>query len=218
MARFKKEEESNELSLVPILNLVLILIPLLLLSVVFLEITVINVTMPQRSAGAAPPSGEPPKRLQIMISREGFWVIKGDRALPPVPECTGRGGQQVTVCLLEPDAELEVEKYNWLALYNTLIELKADPQWAEHEQVELVAGPDIPFGVLVKAMDVTRYQLVAPDMDDAIKGSSFTSVDEMNSAIAVRVESIDPDSGVSAVRPLGLFPLVVLGLPTTTTQ
>lgn len=201
-------------NLTPLMNLVLILIPLLLLSVVFLEISVINVTMPQKSLGPPNNSGEPPKRLQLMISKEGFWIIKGDRAMPTIPECVGRGAQ-VTICLKEPEAQEAVQRYNWLSLYNTLVQLKQEQHWNEHEQIELVAGADISFAIMVKAMDVTRFQRVAAGIEDAAKGSTFSNVEEFNDSSVVRVEGKDEETGETGLRPLGLFPLVVLGLPTT---
>lgn len=209
----REEEEESELDLVPIMNLVLILIPLLLLSVVFLEITVINVTMPQKSIGPPNQSGEPPKRLQLMVSKEGFWLIKGDQAMPPIPKCAGQGGQNVTICLSSPDATELVERYDWLELYNTLMKLKSEAQWNDHEQIEIVAGSDIPFGVLVKAMDVSRFQR-AVEAEGATEGTTFGSAEELASSHYVRVDVTDEESG-PAKKPLGLFPLVVLGLPTT---
>lgn len=215
MARKKDSDEAPPLNLVPIMNLVLILIPLLLLSVVFLEITVINVTMPQRTLAAQQnPNQEPPQRLQLIISKEGFWLLKGDRPMPTIEACVGRGSQQVTVCLKNPDAQEMVDRFDWLSLYNLLMEMKADPHWSEHQQIEIVAGADINFGVLVKAMDVTRFQRVsASDPADAKSGKIFASIEEMNDSQVV-IREITTDSG-PAREPLGLFPLVVLGLPST---
>ena len=55
MARRSKriEQENQELNLAPIMNMVIILIPLLLLSVVFLKVGVINITAPKTDAFAA---------------------------------------------------------------------------------------------------------------------------------------------------------------------
>ena len=209
MARY--EDETADLNLTPIMNMVLVLIPLMLLSVVFLSITVIDVTMPQRSAGAPQQDGEPPKRLQLMISRQGFWILPGEMPLPPVPGCPTDG---VTICLKNPDAEIEVEKHNWLALYNKLIELKLDPMWADHEQIEIVAGTDIPFGVLVKAMDISRFQLVPnAEGESAMRGKALASDADLDESVPVRVErEVDGQRGLTELE---MFPLVVLGLPIT---
>ena len=211
MPRRVIQEENNDLNLVPIMNLVLILIPLLLLSIVFMEITVINVTMPQKSFGRPNADGEEPKRLQVIISKNGFFVMKGDQAMPPIPSCASK---EVTICLADATAQEPVEKYDWLALYNLLMELKADDYWKDHEQIELVAGPDITYGVLVKAMDVSRYQRVNSESADAVKGTPFSDLGVFWGSKIVRVEAKGEDDQIG-LAPVGLFPLVVLGLPTT---
>lgn len=220
MPKPRPPEEESDLDLVPIMNLVLILIPLLLLSVVFLEITVINVTMPQKSIGSAATDGDPPKRLQVMVSKEGFWIIH-DPTLKPEPPATP-GCEKMTVCLKDKTADPPtVESYDWVTLYNELMKLKSDPSWADHETVEIVAGSDIPFGTLVKTMDVTRFQRVAAGgggglEGDASKGEAnfdANSTDGFNSSEVVFVDAKDEETGEVGKRPLGLFPLVVLGVP-----
>ena len=214
MSKVREEQDFGDLDLIPIMNLVLILIPLLLLSVVFLEITVINVTMPQKSLGAAANAGEPPKRLQLMVSKEGFWIIQGERAMPTIPECQGRGSQ-VTICLRDAEAKEPIDRYDWLMLYNTLLSIKGDAMWSDHEQLEVVAGADISFGVIVKAMDTSRFQRVPPGNEDASKGTSFSKPEDLYDSTVVQIEGTDEETGATGLRSLGLFPLVVLGLPTT---
>ena len=68
---------------------------------------------------------------------------------------------------------------------------------------------------MVKAMDVSRFQRVMGGTEDATKGSTFTNVEDFNESTVVRVEGKDEETGETGLRPLGLFPLVVLGLPTT---
>lgn len=209
-----KIPEADDLSLTPIMNMVLVLIPLMLLNVVFMTISVINVTMPQRSAGSAQ-NGEPPKRLQIFISQQGFTVVEGMAALPAIEGCPAGGP---TICTLkeeiDPDREIETDRYNWLKLYNTLMEIKLKPDWADHEQIEIVPDQSVNFGVLVKTMDIARNQRVPKsEYDSAIKGKQLLSVDELDNSMAPMVDATD-DQGNSGKIALTMFPVVVLGLPT----
>lgn len=213
MAKKHAIPEPDELNLTPIMNIVLVLIPLMLLSVVFMVITVIDVTMPQRSAGAAQNSGEPPKRLQVFVSKQGFTIVKTMESLPAIDGCPSDGP---TICLADPEAELETDKHNWLALYNKLFEIKQDPEWASHDQVEIVADSAVTFAVLVRTMDVTRYQLVTKaEFDTATKGRILRDVAELNDSATVVAETQDAN-GNFAKTALGLFPVVILGLPTMT--
>lgn len=198
------------LDLTPIMNMVLCLIPLMLLSVVFMTICVIDVTMPQRSAGAASSDGEPPKRLQLFISKQGFTIVEGMTTLSAVGDCASDGP---TICLKNEKAELDVDKHDWRALYNELFRIKQKGEWSDHKQIDIVADPSVNYGVLVKAMDISRYQLVPrADFENASKGKEMKSDDELNDSLAVlHEETID---GEQKKVPLDMFPLVVLGLPT----
>jgi biopolymer transport protein ExbD len=198
------------LDLTPIMNMVLCLIPLMLLSVVFMTICVIDVTMPQRSAGAASSDGEPPKRLQLFISKQGFTIVEGMTTLSAVGNCASDGP---TICLKNEKAELDVDKHDWRALYNELFRIKQKGEWSDHKQIDIVADPSVNYGVLVKAMDISRYQLVPrADFENASKGKEMKSDDELNDSLAVlHEETID---GEQKKVPLDMFPLVVLGLPT----
>lgn len=211
MAKVFSIDEAEDLNLTPILNIVLVLIPLMLLSVVFLKIAILDVTMPQRSAGAANQDSEPPKRLQLFISRQGFTVLDGMMAMPPVEGCPESG---VTVCASNPDAQIEVDRHNWVALYNLLIDLKNNPSWTAHETIEIVADPGIPYGMIVKAMDVSRYQLVprADAESGAQKGARLADKKALDDAAVVQTE-VAREDGTMARTGLTMFPLVVLGLP-----
>lgn len=200
-----RHDEEADLNLIPIMNLVLILIPLLLLGIVFVELAVIPVTMPEKMPMRSDASPEIPKKLQVMVSSEGFWILDSGTALPPTEDCATRdANSRVSVCLANPDAEEAVERYDWLALYNTLLTLKQDHKWHDHTQIELAAQGDVPYGVMVKAMDISRYQRATTS--DASRGNHFASAAELSSSSVARDESS---------APVLLFPQTVLGLPTT---
>lgn len=203
-------EAAPSLDLTPIMNMVLCLIPLMLLSVVFMTICVIDVTMPQRSAGAAASDGEPPKRLQLFISKQGFTIVEGMNTLSPIGDCPNDGP---TICLQNENAELDVDKHNWRALYNELFRIKQKGEWSDHNQIDIVADPAVNYGVLVKAMDIARYQLVPKaELENASKGKEMKSDAELNDAQAVTREATI--NGEPKKIPLEMFPYVVLGLPT----
>lgn len=202
----KKIEDAPGLDLTPIMNMVLVLIPLMLLNVVFMEITIIDVTMPQRSAGAAMNNGEPPKSLQLFVSKQGFTIVENGVPMPAIENCAADGP---TICLNDKDDELDVANYRWLALYNTLFDIKSKADWTDHETITIVADSAVNFGVLVKAMDVSRYQLVPKsEWGSATKGKRFENEAAFNDSTTVFLTK----DGVKT--PLSLFPLVVLGMPT----
>ena len=130
-----------ELDLLPLMNIFIVLIPLLLLSAVFVEVSVIRMDSSNGEAAAAADEAEP-LDLAIRIA-EGAYIVEGrdlgaghHRADHP-----GRGGG-------EPDAEaLRV-------LSSTLADVVAthppDPN------VRIVADPTTHYEEIVAVMDVAR--------------------------------------------------------------
>lgn len=193
--RFKDEEQ--ELNLAPIMNMVMILIPLLLLSTVFLKTGVVNISSPRNSQNANQADTEeqeeqtPVPRVVVYISDDGFRV--GDQTnLPefqpfttPIARCGGGGGaaaaegQQLsphqlaeippTICLREGvDANAPLlEKLDFAGLYNQLAAIRLQPQWFDrfgeenNAVISILGDPEIPFEVLIKTMDSSRYFLTA---------------------------------------------------------
>lgn len=192
MSRSKRmAEEDQELNLAPIMNMVVILIPLLLLSAVFVEVSVINITAPKLSVG--PPSNEPPPdekplNLTVTVGAKGFFIAAEGGNLPPVGSCP-QGGP--TVCL-KADKNIDVtakfneartamangasmdegEKivrqglaaYDWKELYNQLVKIKK--QFPKETIINVSADPDIPYSAVVRLMDVARYHLEKEDYSD----------------------------------------------------
>jgi biopolymer transport protein ExbD len=175
-------EKDPELDLTPIMNMVIILIPLLLLSLVFVEVSVINVTAPKLSAGAPQEKKEEtvPLNLTVTLSYNGIIVAAEGGTLPPEDGCPAES--QVTLCLKDANANVKdkfeqarrkiadgdvlggepilneaLEQYRWRPLYNRLIEIKK--KFPNETVVNIAAEPDMPFGAIIRAMDVTRYKM-----------------------------------------------------------
>lgn len=184
MARQRRgdKEEAPELNLAPIMNMVVILIPLLLLSVVFLQVGVINITAPKLSVG--PPSDTPPPEekalnLTVAVGDKGFNIAATDANVPERPGCPVPGP---TICLEKRDVdvsqkfqrarelltsgelsagEAEMEEamaaYNWVELYNQLVKIKSE--YKEETVIKIAADPDVPYAAIVRVMDLARFRL-----------------------------------------------------------
>ena len=90
MPRLRRREQkalkvNTDLKLMPLMNIIIALIPMLLLSAVFLEVKVIETSLPRdadASAAAAAPA-EPPLDLAVFV-RGGLYVIQGQGVDPIV--------------------------------------------------------------------------------------------------------------------------------------
>jgi biopolymer transport protein ExbD len=183
MARNRRTlEEEAELNLAPIMNMVVILIPMLLLSIVFLKVGVINITAPKLSIGPpseTPPPDEEPLNLTVTIGAKGFFVAGSGATLPPEPGCPTPGP---TICLdnqsLDITQKLQsareefgkkkvaagekfldeaITAYDWKRLYGKLVEIKN--QHPDETIIKISGDPDTPYSLIVRLMDVTRYKL-----------------------------------------------------------
>lgn len=70
---------NTDLKLMPLMNIIIALIPMLLLSAVFLEVKVIETTLPRdadASAAAAQAPAEPPLDLAVHVQRDAY-VVEG---------------------------------------------------------------------------------------------------------------------------------------------
>ncbi len=190
MARGQRPIEADpELDLAPIMNMVIILIPLLLLSVVFVEVSVINVTAPKLSVGGppaeTPEQEEKPLNLTIGIGDRGFQISASGGNLPATGSCPADGPtlclrsdrqmdvkakfNQARQTMANPGGMREGEKilneaigaYNWRELYAQLIKIKR--QYPKETVMNISADPDIPFAMVVRLMDVARYELEKDD-------------------------------------------------------
>ncbi len=196
-------DEEAELNLVPFMNMVVILIPLLLLSVVFLKIGVINITAPNLGPVKQPKETEKEKDkkkldLTVTVGENGFYVAARDAREPPIDGCPDGGP---TICLQEDknvgdlidgarsdfqngneDAGQQkirdVENaYNWRGLYNKLMEIKGmieqNQDIKNTNVINITADPGIPYDLLIRTMDVARFKL---------EDDSYDSDDEFWSA------------------------------------
>jgi hypothetical protein len=176
-------EKDPELDLTPIMNMVVILIPLLLLSLVFVEVSVINVTAPKLSTGPKTEAAEPedkPLNLTVTLSYSGIIIAAEGGTLPPEDGCPAEG--QVTLCLKDASANVKekfelarkkigdgdstngevvmaeaLAQYRWRAMYNRLFEIKK--RFPAETVVNIAAEPEMPFAAIIRAMDVTRYKM-----------------------------------------------------------
>ncbi len=192
MIRREHLDAASEINLIPIFNLVVVLIPLLLLSVVFEELGVIDISTPRFVTPIVDPLiHEPPLNLSVIISDQGFTLTSHQGApIPPVEGCLGaaticnRPGAPVADLLQkmrrdrarydltgDPEAlkrsnealAAAIARYDLRALYNTLLALKADAP--ETHDVTVSADPLIPFELLVATMDAARFKLASPRDD-----------------------------------------------------
>lgn len=226
MPRMKRrpEEEQQGLNLAPIMNIMMILIPLLLASSSFVLVSALNVNSPRNAQSSIPDEQQdteeiPVPRVLVAVSESGF-TITDMRQSPafaesqlgcPLTECGGcdsvePGSVAITICN-RPGTDGAntplLERLNYRGLYNRLVAIRNHPSWtaqwnADNALVNLLADKEIPFDVIVRTMDVARFLL---------EEDSYTT-DEVFWGASYRADQEDEDTQFAR-----LFPSPVLLLP-----
>ncbi len=131
--------------LIPILNLVCMLIPLLLYGAVFVKFKVLDVQPPKLSIiDQNPIENDDALRLQIFVAQDGFHL-----KVNPIHRKAWMTDNNVGPDIPRKDDELDFEE-----LHRKLVELKNEH--ATERQILIGAEDDIEYNVLIKLMDFTR--------------------------------------------------------------
>ncbi len=130
-----KKPVSEELNLVPFLNLMVILIPYLLLNAVFSQVAVLQVSMPN-TGGAAGDEAKKPLVLEVMVYKDHFLIA--DRQTGPLKTLpvTAKG-------------DLDYKQLNdYLHTVKT--------QYPTVTEASILLEQDTPYDKLIHTMDAVR--------------------------------------------------------------
>ncbi len=149
--RRTNESEDVEPNLTPIMNLMVVLIPLLLSSAEFIKIGVIDLDLPP-AAGAIQQANEQPQEkvknldLTVSVTGDGFFISSalelirpGENKTPTIPK--GSEGE-----------------YDFEALSQKLLEIKgaAEGNYPDVDALIIQAEPTVNYQTLVSTMDASR--------------------------------------------------------------
>lgn len=165
--------EAEPLNLVPIMNLVTILIPVLLMAIKSLELAVIDTTLPAISS--APPDAsqelpkDPPLALKLAVTNMGIRILGANKYLYPNGAPAAVEGQSTppTVPCMSNGACRGIDDYNWKDLTEKLYMIKqgAQSDKRDSDSVVLIPESNLRYEILVKVMDVSRSNPNAKDAD-----------------------------------------------------
>jgi len=165
MARKKKgvSTDVEDLNLVPIMNLVVCLIPIILYGTVMVKVGVVNVNAPKFGMGKATPSDdeEKPLNLTLGIEETGFRLKAGgadiNQLLGVDPAAAAPAADPAAMPAPGVLIPKKGDTYDYVELYNKLVVIKkAKP---DESIINLTADSKIHFEHIIKSMDAIRYQL-----------------------------------------------------------
>ena len=139
------------INMFPMMNLMVVLVPLLLSTATAIKIGMIELNLPQASGGpisdvAVPKETTPNLDLTVTIVEAGF-ILSSSRAV-----LDGMDGDGPTIPLL-PDGSFDFQQ-----LHELLVEIKTKIQSSEYDtrRIILQAEPDINYQTIIQTMDAAR--------------------------------------------------------------
>lgn len=134
----KRLREMNaELNITAFMNLMVVLVPFLLLTAVFSQVSILNLNLPTGVSESEPTGEEPPKALEVVIRADKFDVLERNSGL------------------LKRIPNIE-SGYDYIGLNTFLQEVKAHPEFNIDTGVTLLMEMDTQYDILVQTMDAVR--------------------------------------------------------------
>ena len=125
-------KENPELDITSFLNLMVILIPFLLISAVFSQVTILELSVPTSSGGAA--IDKPNYTIEVIVRKAGLELGNGVSVVAAMPKI---------------DDEYDLDQ-----LTAMLIRLKSD--YPQKDDATVLMEPDIEYNTLIQIMDRIR--------------------------------------------------------------
>jgi len=134
----RREHEEADLDITPFMNLMIVLVPVLLVSMVFSHIAILQLNLPDLT-GSVTQSEEINRQLEVVLRKSGFEVYYPSGVLVKTIEARETGDGE----------ELDYEKLSLV-----LQEIKK--QLGDKSDVLLLSEADVSYQSLVSTMDTVR--------------------------------------------------------------
>ncbi len=148
-----RHKPEAELDITAFMNLMIILVPVLLISMVFARITVLDIQLPDIADSEASESDEPPRQLAVVIRESSFEIFFGGEA----------------IAVVTPGSDGE---HDFPRLSQSLQDIKRQLQQRDmdRDDILVLSEPDTSYQTLVSTMDTVRSfrAVVAASVVDAV--------------------------------------------------
>ncbi|MEN8263898.1 MAG: biopolymer transporter ExbD [Nitrospirota bacterium] len=149
----RRREETPGLDVTTFLNLMVVLIPFLLISAVFSQVTIMELSIPESAGG--PALNKPNLNIEVIVRRTGLEIANGMSVEAAIPKKDGQ--------------------YDMDLLSKILVRLKE--RYPEKEDSTVLMEPQIEYDYLIQIMDAVRGTKVkAEGSEEARKMVLFPNI------------------------------------------
>jgi biopolymer transport protein ExbD len=176
MARGRKKKsvdtKMEDINLVPMMNMVVCLIPVVLFGTSLIKIGVVDVSSKFGNSSAKPDDKEKEKTLGLTIGiTEKAFIVKSQGGVDVAEMVGATPGEemkipnaQAMVLDGDPPREIEVTDYDYKTLYNYAVKFKKS--YPKESMVTITADPGIPYKHVIALIDALRERLEQDEYAD----------------------------------------------------
>lgn len=145
MFKKRRELEEADIDITAFMNLMIVLVPVLLMTMVFNHVAILELNLPDLT-GAQTASAEENRQLEVVVRESGFEVYYPS------------GNLVKTIENVEPDQDGAVARHDFAALSEVLQEIKRRlaANSITKNDVLLLSEPGVTYQSLVSTMDTLR--------------------------------------------------------------
>jgi len=150
--RRRRNTQDAELDITSFMNLMIVLVPVLLLSLVFSQVRILNLQLPILSESQIAEDQQEPKILELLITKEGLTL-----------------NYPAGVLLKRFDITQQGYDFSTLSVFLQDLKLTFQQQGMEKNDIVILLDPDVDYQTIVSAMDSVRSfkAVVAANLVDA---------------------------------------------------
>jgi len=135
------------------MNLMVVLVPFLLMTAVFSQVSILNMNLPTGESESIPTEEDPPKALEVIIRPTRFDVLERNSGLLKSIPNTQDG-------------------YDYLALNIYLQQVKTHPEFNTDTGITLLMEMETAYDALIQTMDAVRL-IVRDEKDLDVDGNQI---------------------------------------------
>ena len=174
MRRHKRPQEEAELNVTSFMNLMIVLVPVLLMNMVFSQVAVLDLKLPNGNQPGPVNVNPEDVTLDVTIRADEFVI--------------SRTYQEQTEALAT--LPKKADEYDYEGLSRTLQDIKKNPVFKDKKDINLLSEADVDYQTLVTVMDtVRRYPaVVAASLVDAELFPEISLGDAEDASVATAAE------------------------------
>lgn len=162
--RSRNLQKEAELDITAFMNLMIVLVPVLLLGMVFSQITVLELKLPDAAADSADNDDKKKKQIELLIRQDALIVNypKGIqlKRIPMIPapvedDKAPSAGESVATASVSGEPEM-VHDFKLLSLVLQEIKRQLREKGIENRAISLLSEPDTTYQQIISAMDAAR--------------------------------------------------------------